>query len=153
MVTNASTGLSITYGLVSDLNTALAPLDLAALEDLPTDFTTLLERIDNVDSGLESKASITDLNTKASQSALDSTNAIVATKANQSALVSTNAVVATKANQAALDSTNATVATKANQAALDSTNAAVASKVSQSALDNTNAAVAARALISTTDAL
>ena len=65
MVTNVDSGLPNTFRLVTNLNNALEPLDLDALEDLPTDFSTLLARINNEDSGLDSKASITDLDGKA----------------------------------------------------------------------------------------
>ena len=50
----------------------MEPLDLEALTDLPTDFDTLLGRIDSEESGLD---------TKASNTALDETNAEVALKA------------------------------------------------------------------------
>jgi hypothetical protein len=61
MVNNVESGLTTTFGLVSDLNTALEPIDFDALENLQTDFTALLERIDDEDTGLSSKASVTAL--------------------------------------------------------------------------------------------
>ncbi len=84
MVNNVESGLPRTFSLVTELNTALEPLDLEALENLPTRFTTLLGRIDNVDTGLNSKASITALNTKANQSDLIATNDQVALRTLQS---------------------------------------------------------------------
>ena len=52
MVNNVESGLTTTFGLVSDLNTALEPIDFDALENLQTDFTALLERINDEDTGL-----------------------------------------------------------------------------------------------------
>jgi hypothetical protein len=86
--------------------------------------------------------------TKADQSDLDATNAILATKAAQSDLDATNALVATKATQSDLDATNALLATKAAQSDLDATNALVAANTeantaTQSALNSTDQALAA----------
>lgn len=70
------------------------------------------------DTKLQSYSTTTDMNsaienhhdsTKADQSSLDSTNAVVDTKANQTDLEATNTAVSKKADQSSLDTTNANV--------------------------------------------
>lgn len=108
----------------------------------------------------------TAINTKANQSALDSTNANVTSNTNAIAGINDRldnldltyatdedvqnlqSQINTKAEQSALNSTNANVAsntnaigTKANQSALDNLATTVSTKANQSALDSTNSQV------------
>ncbi len=64
-VDDTTNGLEVTFNLISALDADLEPIDLAALalldldalSDLPESFDTLLDRINDISSGLDSKAS------------------------------------------------------------------------------------------------